>query len=556
MKRVYIIFTLIFSFTACKLNIEPETSFTDNNFWTSEANLRSFSFALYDVFKGYGNGGFFGGDHFYSTLNDDVVTLDDRTEFDFPNTVPATTAGTDWTWYDIRQANVLIEGAKKATVAESVKQKYIGVGRLFRAILYWEKVREFGDVPFYNKPLDDTDTDELYKPRDSQVLVVDSIVADLDYAIAHLDEIDNKTEVNKWTALALKSRICLAAASTFKYHNVPGSDPTALYQAAYDAAKELMNNGPFALSDDYSELFASEDLTGNPEVILVKIYNENMRHAIHSFIFHEPFFGFTLSAVSSFLMADGKPISYDGNPHPNYTEWVFSTTDTITTSLTSYKIPVNIANGRDKRMKAIIDTTRLIFPFNKGIPMYSPAKYVNYDIIANPPTQGVQATTDAPIIRLGEVYLNYAEAAFELGILTQADLDNSINLLRQRAGVAPLSMSVGFNADDRDPNVDPLLWEIRRERRVELMLEPFRKWDLLRWKNGPYYDDDKAFVGVKPDPNLVFEDGINVMLNNDGYIYFQAPEDRRKPWDDKKYLYPIPADQLTLNPNLTQNPGW
>lgn len=556
MKKLFIIITLIFSFTACKLDIQPKTSFTDENFWTSEANLRSFSFALYDVFKGYGNGGFFGGDHFYSTLTDDVITLDDRTESDFPNVVPATPSGTDWAWADIRQANVLIEGAKKATVDVSISQKYIGVGRLFRAVLYWEKVREFGDVPFYNEPLDDTDTDALFKARDSQVVVVDSIVADLNYAIAHLEDADTKTEVNKWTALALKSRICLAAASTFKYHNISGSNPTALYQEAYDAAKEIMNNGPYVLNSDYTELFASEDLTGNSEVILVKIYNENMAHAIHSFIFHEPFFGFTLSAVSSFLMADGKPIAYDGAAHPNYTEWVFSTTDSIKTSLTSYKTDVNIANGRDKRMAAIIDTTRLVFPFNKGVPMYSPAKYATYDLIENQPTQGVQGTTDAPIIRLGEVYLNYAEAAFELGTLTQSDLDNTINLLRDRAGVAPLSMGVGFSADDRDPAVDPLLWEIRRERRVELMLEPFRKWDLLRWKDGPYYDDDKTFVGVKPDPNLKFEAGIDVLLNSDGYIYSQAPGDRRKPWDDKKYLYPLPADQLTLNPNLTQNSGW
>ena len=558
MKKITSIFAILLIFTACEdfLDIQPETEFTDDNYWTSEANLKAFSYGLYDVFTGYGMGGFFGGDHFFSTLTDDVITLDDRTEYDFPKTVPASQSGTDWYWSSIRKANVLIQGAKKASVNESVRRKYIAIGRLFRAVEYWEKVRVFGDVPFYNKPIESTDKDALYKARDSRIAVVDSIVADLDYAIANLEEVNDRVNVNKWTALALKSRICLAAASTFDYHNVAGSNPTALYQASYNASKEIMDNGPFSLHNSYVELFASEDLGGNSEVILMKKYNENYRHSILSFIFHEPFIGFTLDAVSSFLMTDGKPISYDGAPHPSYSEWIFSTTDTILVAFTSYKIPVDITVNRDRRIKDIIDTTRVVFLFNQGIPMYSPSKYATYQLIEDQPTQGVQATTDCPVIRLGEILLNYAEAAFELGTITQGDLDNTINLLRARAGVAPLTLAVGFAADDRDPTVDPLLWEIRRERRVELMLEPFRKWDLIRWKNGPYYDKDEAFVGIKPDPAVVFEDGINVLLNANGYLYAQAPADRREPWDDKKYLYPLPADQITLNPNLIQNPGW
>ncbi|MEN8248708.1 MAG: RagB/SusD family nutrient uptake outer membrane protein, partial [Bacteroidota bacterium] len=423
--------------------------------------------------------------------------------------------------------------------------------------LYWEKVREFGDVPFYNEPIDSEDHEALYQARDSRVMVVDSIVADLDYAIANLGEEDNKVEVNKWTALALKSRICLAAASTFDYHNIPGSDPASLYQASYDASKEIMDNGPFALHSNYTDIFANEELSGNVEAILVKQYNENMKHAIHSFIFHEPFFGFTLSSVSSFLMADGKPISYDGATHPDYTEWVFKTDKEIKTAFTSYDTLVDITTNRDKRMSAIIDTTRLVFLFNKGVPMYSPAKYATYQLIKSQPTQGVEATTDAPVIRYGEILLNYAEAAFELGTITQGDLDNSINLLRDRAGIAHLTVDVGFDADDIDPTVDPLLWEIRRERRIELMLEPFRKWDLIRWKNGLYFNDDKAFVGVKDDPNNNYQAAANIIRNADGYLYTHAEINRREAFDESKnYLNPIPADQITLNENLIQTEGW
>lgn len=558
MKKIISILTILLIFTACEdfLDIQPETDFTDDNYWTSEANLKAFSYGLYSVFPGYGQGGFFGGDHFFYVLTDDVISLDPRVEDDFPTTVPASQSGTQWYWSDIRKTNVLIQGAKKASVNESVRNKYIAVGRLFRAIEYWEKVRTFGDVPFYNEPIESTDKDVLYKARDSRVVVVDSIVADLDYAIANLDEVDDKVHVNKWTALALKSRICLAAATTFEYHNVAGSNPAQLYQASYDASKDLMDNGPFSLHSKYIDLFTSEDLSGNSEVILMKKYNENFRHSILSFIFHEPYFGFTLDAVSSFLMTDGKPISYDGGAHPDYTEWIFNTPTEIIKAFTSFDITVDITAKRDRRIKDIIDTTRVVFLFNQGIPMYSPAKYATYAEIESQPTQGVQATNDCPLIRLGEILLNYAEAAFELGSITQTDLDNTVNLLRARAGVAPLTLAVGFTADDLDPTVDPLLWEIRRERRVELMLEPFRKFDLFRWKKGDYFDRDEAFVGIKPDPSVVFEAGITVLLNAGGYLYAQAPADRRVPFEDNMYLYPLPADQITLNSNLVQNPGW
>ncbi len=558
MKKIIFILTVLLVFTSCEdfLDIQPETKFTDDNFWTSEGNLRSFSFGLYGVFYGYGDGGFFGGDHFFSTLSDDVMSLDERSEFDFPNVVPATASGTDWYWGYIRKANVLIEGAKKASVTTSIQEKYIGVGRLFRAIYYWEKVRLYGDVPYYNEPIESTDTDALYKARDSRIVVVDSIVADLDYAIAHLPDVNNTVEVNMYTALALKSRICLAAGTTFKYHNVDAGKATELLQASYDASKALMDAGVFSLHDNYTELFASEDLTGNSEAILVKQYNENMRHSIHSFIFHEPFFGFTLDFLNSFLMTDGTPIySAPGVPHAGYTEWVFSTPDSIYTAYTSYDVTVDITANRDRRIPAIIDTTRLIFLFNKGIPMYSPSKYATYKLIKEQPTQGVQATTDAPVIRLGEILLNYAEAAFELGTISQGDLDNTINLIRARAGVAPLLMGVA-DAYDKDADVDALLWEIRRERRIELALEPFRKWDLIRWHKADKLNEDNVFVGVKDDPNNKYESTIEILRNANGYLYSTAPTDRRELFEDKKYLYPIPADQLTLNPNLVQNPGW
>src|SRR3982751_4516915 len=99
--------------------------------------------------------------------------------------------------------------------------------------------------------------------------------------------------------------------------------------------------------------------------------------------------------------------------------------------------------------------------------------------------------TDAPVFWLAEVYLNYAEAAAELGVITQTDLDNTINKLRDRAGVAHLTVDPGFSDPKKDPDVSSLIWEIRRERRIELMMDGFRFQDLMRWKKGDYMASNK-----------------------------------------------------------------
>ncbi len=558
MKKIIYILAVIAIFTSCNkdfLDVKPKTEFSDDNFWTSESNLKSFSFGLYSTFKGYGQGSYFGGDHFFTVLTDDVLAL--RGDLDFPHEVPATSSQAGWDWTMIRKANILIDGAKKASVSTEVKNEYIGVGRFFRALLYWEKVEKFGDVPFYNKPIDSSDEEALYKGRDSRVVVIDSILADLNFAVEHLSADPDKVMVTKWTALAAKSRVCLYAGTMLKYHGVDAAKSKVLLQASLDASKEIMNSGKFALAANYSNIFNSQDLTGSPEAILVKKYNQNFSHSIKSFIYHEPYIGFSNSAASAFLMKDGKPVKYDGANHPGYTEWVFNTTDEMKTSLTEYKTHVGVADGRDERMAAIIDTTRLVFLLNGGIPVFSPIKYTSYNEDENRPTQGVRGESDAPIYRYGEVLLNYAEAAFELGVCDQTVLDNTINLLRDRAKVAHLTVAVGFDAADRDPSVDPLLWEIRRERRIELMLEPSRLNDLNRWKKGEYYDAEDSFYGVKIDPAVTFEAGIDPIKTADGHLYLVKTTDRRKPWEDKKYLYPLPADQLVLNPNLLpQNTGW
>lgn len=179
-------------------------------------------------------------------------------------------------------------------------------------------------------------------------------------------------------------------------------------------------------------------------------------------------------------------------------------------------------------------------------------KYYNTHTDAS--TAGGVCTTDAPLFRVGEVMLNYAEALCELNRLDQAAADITINKLRIRANVA--AMKVADITDDfdamRDQTIPALLWEVRRERRVELMGEGFRLDDLRRWKKGAYVNKQPRGVYLKNASAFKVKvmDGPS---DNEGYVYFFE-----KPlgWLDKYYLNPLPLNQLTLNPELIQQPEW
>ncbi|MDR7128128.1 hypothetical protein J2X69_000456 [Algoriphagus sp. 4150] len=152
---------------------------------------------------------------------------------------------------------------------------------------------------------------------------------------------------------------------------------------------------------------------------------------------------------------------------------------------------------------------------------------------------------DIIIMRYAEILLNYAEAKLEQGTLTQDDLDQTINLLRERVGMHPLVISelASWGMDLRE--------EVRRERRVELMLEGQRYFDILRWKRGDLLSGDVK--GIKKEFIIRQNDVQNVPTDEEGYIVFLTGNTFDQ---SKHYLWPIPLAQRDLNPNLTQNPNW
>ncbi len=191
---------------------------------------------------------------------------------------------------------------------------------------------------------------------------------------------------------------------------------------------------------------------------------------------------------------------------------------------------------------------------------------------------GYSNSSDFPVFKIEEVLLNYAECKFEQGLFTQLVADQTINKLRVRVGVAPMvvaeideSFDPNRGRNDANELIDPVLWEIRRERMVELMGEGFGFYDVRRWKAAKWYVNrqqtgmwiDETFTNLNNNPDYLNTyqtvDPSNKAAQKGipGHIYrYPDPVSSGYGWLDKYYLYNVPTDEIALNPNLTQNPGW
>jgi starch-binding outer membrane protein, SusD/RagB family len=352
------------------------------------------------------------------------------------------------------------------------------------------------------------------------------------------------------------SRIFLFEGTWQKYHNGDAGKAIEYLEAAKWAANEVITKGGFSLGKSYRGLFSSPDLAGNTEMIMYRVYaTANLTHTIMSSNNKSSQPGASKNLIESYLGSDGLPIS-------------------VSTKYKGDKTIQDVMTDRDPRITETF-VTELRLPgivANYGTSGYVSHKFLNESL--KDATEGSLDLniTDAPIIRYGEVLLNYAEAAAELGNLMQADLDISINKLRARTGIKMPALQViggqpavnGVVYDDlkRDPSVSSLLWEIRRERRVELIFEGFRLDDLRRWGKLNYTDtqeniDINRGAWIKksnyPNTSAKIEGGV------EGYI-IPSPNSQRIFDDAKVYLNPLPLDQITLYKDqgveLKQNPGW
>jgi starch-binding outer membrane protein, SusD/RagB family len=528
----------------------PDT-LTDPSFWKTENSVRSYSWEFYNLFNGFGNGSSTNGDFYFSSFTDDQCP-GGFTQF------PQTTAASNGNWFFgyVRKANIMLERIDQVPMSSEAKNHWKGIAHFFRALQYFRLVQTFGGVPWFSHSMDISDTTQIYKARDSRQLVMDSVLADLNFAVDSLRQVDLPNTVNKDVALALKSRVCLYEGTYRKYHtelNLPDADK--FLQQAKDAAAAIMAES-YSLNPNFLAAYNSDDLgKDGREIILYKRYEPALlMHSTIAYLYSSTVLaGPSKSAVESFLCTDGKPI-------------------TISPLYMGDNGIENVVANRDERLKYTIDSTYLYYKGHVRNSLtsttgYRPMKFLpDSNVLKSIPTQINTNTTDAPLFWLSEIYLNYAEAAAELDNmgkynLTQQDLDNTINKLRARGQVAPMILAghqdPGYTDPKKDPDVTSLIWEIRRERRTELMMDGFRFDDLMRWKKGTYMDSNlnpDSFLGAKVPANGA------VRINANGYIMPYTAAQQRTFVDPKNYLSAIPTTQILLYPPAIQanmqNPGW
>lgn len=490
----------------------------------------------------------------------------------------------NWKWTKLREMNFFLSRSSQIE-EESVRLRYEGLTRFFRAYFYFEKVKRYGDVPWVDKHLS-SDDNELYKGRDSREFVMEKVMEDIDFAIANLPEKQDVYHVTRWTARALKSRIALFEGTFRKYHGIDGYEK---YLQECVTASEPFLNGPYNIyttgSTPYQDLFTSQNAIGT-EIILARAYTSAISGMTHDVNGHltgatmgRP--GMTRNAVNMYLMRDGSRYT----DQPGYATKTFA----------------DECKNRDLRMAQTIRTPKykriggnkeLAPDLSRSTTGYQLIKYLTeekYD--ANK-----ASTNDMPLFRLAEVLLNYAEAKAELGTLKQDDLNKTIKPLRSRAGLPELDM------EEANENPDPYLsspetgyanvagankgviLEIRRERTLETPMEGLRYWDIMRWKEGKRFEkpieglyfagtgeydldgngtvdvyiyDSETAPGNKADV-LYLKLGTDIVLSEKTSGNLLAHSTTHRIWNEERdYLYPIPTDDRVLTQGaISQNPGW
>ena len=547
----------------------PESELSPETYFKTENELISYTNSFYPMIRSW--------EEIWSTRFGDDEARFSVDELKRGNrTVPTTGGG--WTWTDLRKINFFLDNIGNFTGDESIKNKYVGMARFFRALFYFRKVKMFGDVPWYSHTLS-TEDDGLEKARDPRSLVVDSILADLDFAADNLDEQRDAEHITKWTALALTSRVALFEGTFRKYHGLGNAEE--MLSKCVSASNALMQNSGYEIykstpANAYYELFSNKD-PKDEEIILAKEFDfdQNVTDPVdfrtNSSSYGRP--GVTKAVINSYLMKDGSRFT----DLPGHNKMVFK----------------EEVKNRDPRLTQTIvtpgnpHTDRTVPDFTACLTGY---QYIKY--IGDPTYFNSGSDYALPVYRYAEVLLNDAEAKAELGTITQSDLDQTIGRLRDRVGMPNLILA------DANANPDPFLekqypnvtgankgviLEIRRERRIELLREGFRQDDLMRWKAGPLFastsyglyfpgagnydldgDGDIDFIIYENNPpssvpnnaqvysleSLHLENGKNggrIIVNGDIVKAFD---------EDKDYLYPLPLQDLLLNKNLEQNPGW
>ncbi|MCC8188144.1 MAG: RagB/SusD family nutrient uptake outer membrane protein [Bacteroides sp.] len=613
-KYILLIFAVITCFSACDdiLDRPQKSSPDDSTYWKDENTVRLFVNGFYaNYFVGYNSGwgtayaplrGYNFCDDLTKTGVQDLFeasvpssrkTANTETTLETPEML-AEYWGPTWSFVWVRKVNILHERLEEmkeeGKLSDTEYAHWKGVACFFRGFEYSRLVSVFGDVPYFDASFSESDFDTMYKDRDDRGYVMDKVYEDFQYALENIRESDGNQYLNRYMAAGFITRLMLFEGTWQKYHNLDSDRAKKYLQLVESAGDYVISSGKYKFTSDFRSLFGSQDLAGNEEVLMYRHYDDALavRHCIASYCNRNEGdlgYGANLSLAKSFICADGQPYQLSS----------LSNADVLDIS--------NMVATRDPRFEAtfwhepMVTSPTLLycckFIDREGVNYYGQTPPAIYASNTN--------TNDYPVMRYAEVVLNWIEAKAELAesyggsAVTQADLDVSVNAIRNRPlddeaiqkGVqqtAPLT--IGAIPDDpfRDVEVSALLWEIRRERRMEFFGEHTRLLDIKRWKkiqhmsgencpdilrgiwtNFPqelteFLVEDK--VGVlqveKEDGTIVTYDGTNASQMVGYYIPVNVQD--RDSFTDRVYLSPVGEQQITeysqKGYKLTQTTLW
>lgn len=550
------------------LDLDPKDQIADGNYWQEASDFKLFANQFYGWTRDFSNSVY---DAPHSDKHSDLILDKSGTNVYSNGTNSIPTGDNNYTdnYNRIRRTNILLQKAESYGNQSDIEQ-YIGEAKFFRAYCYFELLQLYGDVIITKKPLDVTDP-EMKVARNDRSEVVDFMIQDLKDAAGQLpltSAVENG-RVGSEGAWAFLSRVALYEGTWQKFRGNEARGKELLDVAA-KAAKEVINSKNFSLytpailgDSAQKYMFILEDVKSNPAGLLKASNTEYIFSRRHDETLNPIGKNITKECLANaqqiaqkfaalYLCQDGLPIEKS--------------------SLYLFKVDGIIAHeyqNRDNRMlytlcvpggyywsnenSRVNWTSDAADKASASIKGYSPANgsgYANQKWAAERKVQTNSEGYDYPVIRYAEVLLNYAEAVYERDdAISDDDLNISLNLVRNRINKSMPKLSNNLVT----ANGLNMREEIRRERTVELFNEGFRIDDLKRWKTAET-EMPKDFLGIKWTGTEYATKWPNVSYakNSDGYIILETG----RKWESKHYLYPLPTDQLQLNPNLKQNPGW
>lgn len=569
MKRIINILSIAAAalFASACMDLSPKAQLSDTQVWSQATNFSLFANQFYGWTRDFQGSDYMCSwtDGVHSDTRSDLVATPNLNVYSAgSNSIPSTDGNYGTLYKRIYYTNLLLKNAEefepKADIAIPMGEAYF-----FRAYFYFELVQIYGDVIYTDTPLD-MDSEKMYGKRDDRLEVIRHCVDDLKKAVELLPEMPTEDgRVAKGAANAFLSRVALYEGSWQKFHNNNASAANELFATAAAAAKAVIDSKAYSLfysdalggKDSYRYLFILENTDCNPakltkadnkEYIFSHRHDEatkkigtNITHgAQNSGVY------VTRKLADMYRCQDGLPIAKS----PKFQGYTGQNTEFA---------------DRDNRMNATLLRHGQKYWNNDGkwrttwtaadeedaltCDRRSQSGYINNKWATERKVDDTNEGYDYPVIRYAEVLLNYAEAVYEQGeSISDADLDLSLNVVRQRSNPDMVKLSNSLVS----ANGLSMREEIRAERTVELALEGFRVDDLKRWKTAET-EMPQNLRGI-PMTGWFATNWTNQTrpLDADGCIILYDG----RVWAEKNYLYPIPSDELQLNPELGQNKGW